>query len=819
MKKIIFLLLMSPFFLLPFSLYAETKDYGQYDPDLGHAVQGLGKKYALVIGINDYPGRRLAYAVRDAKVIGKLLRKRYGFEVEELTAKSNTTRTAIMNAFDRLVNKTGMDDQVIIFFSGHGDVRKSGNRVTGGYLVPIDGKKGKRATLIRMDIIPALSRDLAARHVLFIIDTCYSALAGGMMHMGSSPEETIQYVKAKMEKRGRHIITAGQSDQRAEMLDDLKMSVYSHYLKKALEGDADDNNDHVVTLAEVQTYLDKKVSTRTQNRQQPLWRHLEGTGAEGEFVFVPKDFEQWAHHQQSLRPSVIPFPERGAEQRKSLVSPIPDRPVALKGSGGIYVTARPDGVRAEVVTPSGKRYEKTTCPLILRDLPAGTYRVRLTKPLYHTRELSIKVGLVIESKSATLHPNFGRLTVTSEPSGASVYLDNVYVGTTPVTRKQKKSGPYDLKVALPRYHDHKDEVIISDERTSQVNVKLKPAFGTLVINSSPSGADVWIDGEKAGSTPFKKQLTSARYLVSLRKDLYDPILDRRFTVSDGRTTEKTFRLRADFGTLKVTSTPSGAGVWVDGKQEGSTPLEMKLNPGTYRVKVSKDQRKWAPREYNLRVVREKAVSIKADLPRKTGGLNVYVEPALGNVSVFLKGDRRSRGKAPCTISDLGTGEVTVTCRGKQDGKAVIGKKRVKVEWGRVKSVTVRVTLQKETIERDGGYELFDNGIVRDTRTGLEWKVGPDRDMDWYEARSWVRNLGGDWRMPTTDELGGIYKKGKGDMNMTPLLKTSGFWVWSGETKGSSDARNFRFHDGYRGWYGRDNSYDTRAFAVRSRSDG
>ena len=71
-----------------------------------------------------------------------------------------------------------------------------------------------------------------------------------------------------------------------------------------------------------------------------------------------------------------------------------------------------------------------------------------------------------------------------------------------------------------------------------------------------------------------------------------------------------------------------------------------------------------------------------------------------------------------------------------------------------------------------------------------------------------------------DELAGLYKKGAGDRNMTLLLKTTGSWVWSGETKGSSDARYFGFSYGTRSWYDRAGSYILgRAFAVRSRSDG
>jgi len=125
------------------------------------------------------------------------------------------------------------------------------------------------------------------------------------------------------------------------------------------------------------------------------------------------------------------------------------------------------------------------------------------------------------------------------------------------------------------------------------------------------------------------------------------------------------------------------------------------------------------------------------------------------------------------------------------------------------------------IGRDGVYVAYANGVVRDTSTWLEWKAGPDKDTDWDEAKSWVQSLGGDWRMPTIDELAGLYKKGMGSHNLTSLLKntTSKYlWVWSGEEKGSSNAWTFCFGDGYGYWDSRFSNY-LRAFAVRSRSGG
>lgn len=126
------------------------------------------------------------------------------------------------------------------------------------------------------------------------------------------------------------------------------------------------------------------------------------------------------------------------------------------------------------------------------------------------------------------------------------------------------------------------------------------------------------------------------------------------------------------------------------------------------------------------------------------------------------------------------------------------------------------------LDRAGAYVAYANGIVKETKTGLEWVAGPDKDTTWDEARSWVQSLnldGGGWRMPTIDELKGLYRNGAGSRNMTHLLKTTGWYVWSAKTKGSSPAWAFGFYDGERPWDYGNHFTNFRAFAVRSRSDG
>lgn len=135
-----------------------------------------------------------------------------------------------------------------------------------------------------------------------------------------------------------------------------------------------------------------------------------------------------------------------------------------------------------------------------------------------------------------------------------------------------------------------------------------------------------------------------------------------------------------------------------------------------------------------------------------------------------------------------------------------------------RAVVIKPLPKHREIGRDDNFIAYANGIVRDTNTGLEWMVGPDRDMSWNEAQSWVESLTDedDWRMPKIVELSTLYQKGKGSRNMTPLLNMRGWWVWSGEGRSRSSAWHFFFYNGRQCRVNCDYSVDDRAFAVRSR---
>lgn len=122
--------------------------------------------------------------------------------------------------------------------------------------------------------------------------------------------------------------------------------------------------------------------------------------------------------------------------------------------------------------------------------------------------------------------------------------------------------------------------------------------------------------------------------------------------------------------------------------------------------------------------------------------------------------------------------------------------------------------------------------IKDTQTGLEWLIGPDRNMTWYEARQWIENLnmcGNGWRMPTIDEIQTLYnpgvKAGTGyytngrffPAHIDPIFNNigSGSWVWSNQNFNDGTAQSFNLNQGKPVVYSAMNTlYSTRAFAVR-----
>ncbi len=132
------------------------------------------KFHALLIAVQDYSDPtvpKLKGPVNDADKLRKVLVDRYRFDGRDVAFLKNPKRGEILGALDSLSDALGPNDNLVIFFAGHGRWDELAKQ---GYWWPVDAKKTRRADWISSDDVNAIVRRMKARHVLLIADACFA---------------------------------------------------------------------------------------------------------------------------------------------------------------------------------------------------------------------------------------------------------------------------------------------------------------------------------------------------------------------------------------------------------------------------------------------------------------------------------------------------------------------------------------------------------------------------------------------------------------------------------------------------------------------
>jgi len=247
--------------------------------------------YALIIGIDKYENvRSLDYAVKDAEDIQSMLVDKFNFQQDNIVLLKNeeATQASILQEFSNITKKANDNDRVLIFFAGHGETIDLPDGGEMGFLLPVDGDKTDLyLSAIKMEELRTLSLLSDAKHILYLVDACY----GGIVSVGArglDAESTPNYLDKITKYKSRQIISAGGRGE--EVIEKAEWG-HSAFTKNLLSGlrdsKADTDSDGIITVQELGTYLQKKVTIDSDNRQTPKTRNL--SSDEGEFVFVYAD--------------------------------------------------------------------------------------------------------------------------------------------------------------------------------------------------------------------------------------------------------------------------------------------------------------------------------------------------------------------------------------------------------------------------------------------------------------------------------------------------------------------------------------------------
>lgn len=243
---------------------------------------GYQNSWAIVIGINDYQKwPKLQYAVNDALAVKDSLIRQMGFAPERVLSLSNAeaTRNNILALFhDKLGHgQLKRDDRVFVFFAGHGATRKLSSGRNLGYIIPYDSDPEQVSVdAIPMSDLQNIAESLTAKHVLFVMDACYSGLGLTRGSPGNA------FLRENARRLGRQMLTAGGADQLVADGGPNGHSVFTWTLLQAMNGKADLNGDGLITATELAAYIAPAVASVSS--QTPAFGNLPGSEG-GEFVF------------------------------------------------------------------------------------------------------------------------------------------------------------------------------------------------------------------------------------------------------------------------------------------------------------------------------------------------------------------------------------------------------------------------------------------------------------------------------------------------------------------------------------------------------
>jgi len=251
-----------------------SKTVRRADGSGGSGGVDFGRYYALVIGNNKYKNLpKLSTAEADALSVAAVLKDGYGFEVKLLL---NATSDNIYDAFDDYQARLGPDDNLLIYYAGHGVLDEDSEQ---GYWLPVDADRKRRRRWISNNDVTDYLKASDAKHVMLVADSCFS----GTLVRGAKIAKAAdaQYLKRLALKRARVALTSGGLEPVADKGGGRHSPFAAAFLKVL------NSNEGVLDGTSLYTLIRRPVMVNAD--QTPVYADVRKADHDGgDFLFVRK---------------------------------------------------------------------------------------------------------------------------------------------------------------------------------------------------------------------------------------------------------------------------------------------------------------------------------------------------------------------------------------------------------------------------------------------------------------------------------------------------------------------------------------------------
>jgi hypothetical protein len=295
---------------------------------------------------------------------------------------------------------------------------------------------------------------------------------------------------------------------------------------------------------------------------------------------------------------------------------------AQKTYGSLKISSNPPGA---IILIDGDGYGVT--PSTISELESGDYNLILDYQNFISTNETIMVErdttIIIDRR---LTPQTGSLSIKSNPSGATVYIDDSPRGETPFEIPQLPVNSYMVRLELERYQSSQRRATVQYNIPTREEFTLAPLPGKLVLTQLVEGVTIYINNEKYtnNSGVFTKSLPVGRYKIEITKKGYYSFEKEILIQPKGvenipinlRKTPAEKLSNLDNGFLTVNTFNKGLRLKIPGvKESQELPMQyFELKYGSYSVQAFGE--KFESKKVNVDIERQKTKTIAINLQKK-----------------------------------------------------------------------------------------------------------------------------------------------------------------------------------------------------------
>ena len=227
---------------------------------------------ALIVGVSNYENTKAKalYADNDALVFKDYASEKLGITKNRIKILLNdgADERDILLSVQEWLRRSARPNksEIYVFFAGHGLASHDGKNM---YLLPHDGSPRllEKTAILRDELFSDI-KEANPKSVTVFLDTCYSGvtrneemLIAGRPIMIKAKEQSIP--------DGFTLFSAASNEQISRPLEEAKHGMFSYFLMKGMEGDADTNADNKITARELHAYVEQNVVQQSSGSQTP----------------------------------------------------------------------------------------------------------------------------------------------------------------------------------------------------------------------------------------------------------------------------------------------------------------------------------------------------------------------------------------------------------------------------------------------------------------------------------------------------------------------------------------------------------------------